>query len=95
MTDVCGTCKHGHDTRPGGVKVSPGTVWCGQRNLQMGKSRQMPCFIAAGGRKARHCADCKKAKMLAPLGESIGLGNVWCEKRRMEINKQRSMECFE
>ncbi|HYS42798.1 MAG TPA: hypothetical protein VEM32_02355 [Geobacteraceae bacterium] len=55
----------------------------------------MPCFIAAGGRKVRHCADCKKAKMLAPLGESLGLGNVWCEKRRMELNKQRSMECFE
>jgi hypothetical protein len=95
MASGCGGCKHGHDTRPGGGKASPGTVWCSQRNMQMGKSRLMPCFVAAGGRPVRHCADCKKAKLHAPAGEVLGLGNIWCEKRRVEVNRQRSMECFE
>ncbi len=95
MTDICGACNYGHDTRPGGGKASPGTVWCAQRNMQMGKNRQMSCFVAVGGRKARHCADCKRAKMLAPSGESPRLGNIWCEKKRAEMNKQRGMECFE
>lgn len=63
--------------------------------MQMGKNRQMPCFIAAAGRKATHCADCKRAKMLAPSGETPRLGNIWCEKKRAEMNKQRGMECFE
>ncbi len=95
MANSCGGCRHGHEARPGGGKPSPGTVWCGQRNMQMGKCRQMPCFIASSGRKAPHCVDCKRARMLGPLGETPRPGNVWCEKRRMEANKQRSMECFE
>jgi hypothetical protein len=61
----------------------------------MAKNRQMPCFIAIGGVKVRHCIDCKKAKMLKPSGETPQLGNIWCEKKHVEINKQRSMDCFE
>jgi len=94
MSNQCGTCKYGHDTKANGQKVSPGTVWCGQRNLQMGKLRQMPCFVPPPGTHARHCLDCKRAKMLTPTG-APQLGNIWCEKRHVEINKQRSMECFE
>ena len=68
MTNQCGTCKHGHDKNAGGMKVSPGTVWCGQRSLQMGKMRQMPCFVAAAGTRCRHCIDCKRARMLINMG---------------------------
>ncbi len=92
---VCGSCKYGYDVRPGGQKPSPGTVWCGQRGMQMAKNRQMPCHVRLGRAQARHCIDCKKAKMLKPSGETPQLGNVWCEKKHIEINKQRNMECFE
>ncbi|MBL0224389.1 MAG: hypothetical protein IPQ16_02045 [Geobacteraceae bacterium] len=95
MANLCGTCKHGHETKPGGTKASPGTVWCGQRNLQMGKQRQLPCFVAPGGVRPRHCLDCKRAKLLSQTGEAPRPGNVWCDKRHTEINKQRTMECFE
>ena len=95
MNNICGACKHGHDKKTGGEKPSPGTVWCAQRSIQMGKSRQMPCFIAAVGIKATHCLDCKRAKMLTNVGVTPQLGNVWCEKRHVEINKQRCMGCFE
>ena len=78
----------------GGAKASPGTVWCNQRNLQMGKMRQMPCFVSAITRP-RHCTDCKRARFQSHTGETPKLGNIWCEKRHLEINKQRSMECFE
>jgi hypothetical protein len=95
MSNQCGTCKHGHDTKAGGLKVSPGTVWCGQRNFQMGKLRQMTCFVPAVGIRAKHCLDCKRAKMLTHTGDTPRLGNIWCDKRHAEINKQRTMECFE
>jgi hypothetical protein len=95
MTNQCGTCKHGHDNKAGGMKVSPGTVWCGQRSLQMGKMRQMPCFVVAAGTRPRHCVDCKRARMLINPGEPPKPGNVWCDKRHIEINKQRALECFE
>lgn len=95
MNSVCGSCKHGYDRKPGGQIPSPGTVWCGQRSIQMAKHRQMPCFVPLGGAKTRRCVECKKAKMLKPSGESPQLGNVWCEKKHIEINKQRSVECFE
>jgi hypothetical protein len=72
-----------------------GTVWCGQRQIQMAKNRQMPCQVPLGGVKVRQCVSCKKAKMLKPSGETPQLGNVWCEKKRAEINKRRNMECFE
>ena len=95
MTNQCGTCKHGHDKKAGGMKASPGTVWCGQRSLQMGKMRQMPCFVAAGGNHPKHCIDCRRAKMQSHTGETPRLGNIWCDKRHLEMNKQRTMECFE
>jgi len=92
---LCGNCKHGYDVKPGGQRPAQGTVWCGQRGMQMAKNRQMPCHIAIGGVKVRHCVDCKRARMLKPSGETPQLGNVWCEKKHAEINKQRNMECFE
>ena len=95
MNNSCGSCKYGHDTKPGGGKASPGTAWCTQRNLQMGKNRQMPCFSATGGRMANHCVSCKRGKMLMPTGGAPRLGTVWCEKKHLEVNKQLSMECFE
>jgi hypothetical protein len=95
MDNACGKCKFGYDVKPGGQRPAQGTVWCGQRQIQMAKNRQMPCHVPIGGVKIRHCVSCKKAKMLKPSGETPQLGNVWCEKKRTEINKQRSMECFE
>lgn len=95
MGNLCGACKHGHDTKAGGAKVSPGTVWCSQRNLQMGRMRQMPCFVAASGYRPKHCIDCRHAKAQTHTGETPRLGNIWCDKRHLEINKQRCMECFE
>lgn len=95
MGNQCGVCKHGHDMKAGGAKVSPGTVWCSQRNLQMGRMRQMPCFVAASGYRPKHCIDCRHAKAQTHTGETPRLGNIWCDKRHLEINKQRSMECFE
>ena len=93
--NICARCRHGREEKPGGQRPSPGTVWCSQRNIQMAKGRQMPCFSPFGGIKPKHCMDCKRAKMLKPTGESPPLGDVWCEKRRIEVNKLRSMECFE
>ena len=95
MSNQCGSCKHGHNTTVDGAKASPGTVWCGQRNLQMGKMRQMPCFVAAGGNHPKHCIDCKRARMQSHTGETPRLGNIWCDKRHLEMNKQLTMECFE
>lgn len=95
MDNICCRCRHGHETKPDGWMPSQGTVWCSQRSMQMGKMRQMPCFIPSGGITPRHCVDCKKAKISKPAGESPQLGNVWCEKKHIEINKRRSMECFE
>ncbi|MDA8083913.1 MAG: hypothetical protein M0024_09685 [Nitrospiraceae bacterium] len=95
MSSNCGICRHGHDTKPDGQKPSPGTVWCGQRKIQMAKHRQMPCFVSLPGMKIGHCVDCRRARITKPTGGSPQLGNVWCEKKHLEINKQRSMECFE
>lgn len=95
MNNTCGLCKYGHDTKPGGGKASPGTVWCMQRNMQMGKNRQMPCYVGGGGRIVSRCSACKRAKLQTPTGGSPRLGTIWCEKRRLEVNKQLSMECFE
>ncbi len=95
MNNTCCSCKHGHDKKSDGQRTSPGTVWCAQRSVQMGRTRQMPCFMARGGMKVNHCVDCRRAKILTNTGESPRLGNVWCEKKRIEINKQRSMACFE
>ena len=95
MANLCGSCKLGQEQKPGGGKPAPGTVWCSQRGVQMGKNRPMPCFVPRPGRRASHCLDCKKAKMLKPTGEAPQPGHVWCEKRHYEINKQRSMGCFE
>lgn len=95
MSNLCGACKYGHDTKPGGQTPSPGTVWCIQRNIQMAKNRQMTCFSPFVVKKIRHCYECKKSKITKPTGESPQLGNVWCEKKHLEINKQRGMECFE
>jgi hypothetical protein len=95
MNNQCMACKHGHSTMAGGVKISPGTVWCSQRSLLMGKMRQMPCFVAAAGVRPRHCVDCKRARMQTHAGETPRLGNIWCDKRHLEINKQRAMDCFE
>lgn len=92
---ICAACKFGHETKPGGQKPAPGTVWCGQRQIQMAKNRQMPCFVQFGGMKKRHCVDCKKARITKPSGEAPSLGNIWCDKKHMEMNKQRNMECFE
>lgn len=95
MDNVCCKCKYGYDVKPGGKRPAQGTLWCGQRGMQMAKNRQMSCHVPIGGLKAKHCIGCKKAKMLKPSGETPQLGNVWCEKKHAEINKQRSMECFE
>ncbi len=95
MNNSCAWCKHGQPTKPNGQKVSPGTVWCGQRSMQMGKNRPMPCFQAIGVHKVHHCIDCKWARMVKHSGETPQLGHIWCEKRHAEMNKQRSMECFE
>jgi len=95
MNNSCGSCKHGHDRKPGGAKASPGTVWCAQRSMQMGNIRQMPCFSGSAGKAIHRCTACKRAKMNTPTGEIPRLGNVWCDKRRLEVNKQSSMECFE
>lgn len=95
MNNSCGVCKYGNDTKPGGQKVSPGTVWCSHRSIQMARNRQMPCFAPVGGKKVPHCIECKKAKMAKPSGDVPQIGHIWCEKRHFEINKQRSMDCFE
>ena len=95
MQNSCGICKHGHQTRPGGQTISPGTVWCSQRSMPMAKNRALSCFVPLGGMKVRVCVECKKAKMLKPSGETPQLGNIWCAKKHVEMNKQRSMECFE
>lgn len=95
MSNQCVTCKHGHKKRADGQAVTAGTVWCTQRNLQMGALRQMPCFVSLPGTRSRHCMECKRAKIIPPTGESLRPGNIWCDKRHLEINKQRSMECFE
>lgn len=94
--NICGKCKFGYDIKPGGQSPAQGTVWCGQRGIQMGKTRQMPCHVPLGGIKVKHnCLSCKKAKMLKPSGETPQFGNIWCEKKHAEMNKQRNMECFE
>lgn len=95
MENACCKCKYGYDIKPGGQRPAQGTVWCGQRQIQMAKKRRMTCHVPLGGKKVRHCIECKKAKMLKPSGETPQLGNVWCEKKHAEINKQRCMECFE
>ncbi|MBK5275195.1 MAG: hypothetical protein JJE30_09120 [Desulfuromonadales bacterium] len=95
MNNSCGSCKYGHDTKSGGGKASPGTVWCSQRNMQMGQNRPLPCFVAIGGRIIKRCSACKQAKLHMPTGGNPRLGTVWCEKKHLEINKQLSMECFE
>ena len=94
MNKSCVECKYGYEAKPGGQKSSPGTVWCGKRMLQMGKHREMPCFVPL--RQAiRHCVDCKRAKITTPSGGGLQLGNIWCEKKKMEIHKMRSKDCFE
>jgi hypothetical protein len=95
MDGVCGKCKSGCDIKPGGQRPAQGTVWCGQRGMQMGKNRQMPCYVPLVAVMTRHCVSCKKAKMLKPSGETPQLGNIWCEKKHAEVNKRRTMECFE
>ena len=95
MNKLCETCKYGYDIKPGGVRPSPGTVWCGKRSIQMAKNREMPCFVPFGGKKITHCFECKKAKITTPSGSALQLGNVWCEKKKIEIHKMRSMDCFE
>ena len=74
MDNVCCKCKYGYDIKPGGQRPAQGTVWCGQRQMQMAKNRQMPCHVPLAGKKVRHCIDCKKAKMLKPSGETPQLG---------------------
>ncbi|MEJ2314271.1 MAG: hypothetical protein P8Y85_05755 [Nitrospirota bacterium] len=92
----CGKCKHGHPTGPGGQRTSSGTVWCAKRTVQMGRSRQMPCFVPlAGGASSRQCHACKWAKFIKPQGGTPEPGSVWCDKRHFEINKLRKVECFE
>ena len=95
MNNSCRECKFGHDTKPGGQRPSPGTVWCAHRSIQMAMNRQMPCFTPIRGRKTRPCFGCKRARITKPTGRSLQLGHVWCEKKRFEINKQRCMDCFE
>ncbi len=95
MKNTCGVCRHGHDTKPGGEKPPPNTVWCGQRKIAMGQHRQMSCFKPFPGVKVHHCADCKRAKITTPSGGSLKLGNVWCDRKREEIHKMRTMDCFE
>ncbi|HUI46896.1 MAG TPA: hypothetical protein VL122_13035 [Nitrospirota bacterium] len=95
MANTCGTCKYGHETKPGGQHPSPNTVWCAQRGIQMAKHRSIQCFTPPASRPARHCLDCKKAKLTKPSGEAPQIGHVWCEKRHAEFGKQRNMECFE
>ncbi len=94
LNKFCGACKFGYDTKPGGQKPSPGTVWCGKRSIQMAINREMPCFVPLK-QAIRHCVDCKKAKITTPSGSALQLGNVWCEKKKSEIHKMRSMDCFE
>jgi hypothetical protein len=93
MNKFCGFCKYGYDTKPEGQRPTPGTVWCGKRSLQMGKNREMPCFVPL--KKVKHCADCRKAKITTPSGGALQPGNVWCEKKKIEIHKRRGMDCFE
>jgi hypothetical protein len=95
LSNTCGVCKHGHETKPGGQRPSPGTVWCVHRGIQMAKNRSMQCFVALAGAPVKHCLDCKKAKKTRPTGETPPVGQIWCEKRHTEIHKQRSMDCFE
>jgi len=95
MNKTCAECKYWNETKPGGQKTSPGTVWCSHRSIQMARFRQMPCFVAIAGVKPKHCCECKKAKMTKPTGEAPLVGHVWCEKRQFEIGKQRNMECLE
>jgi hypothetical protein len=95
MNNTCGSCKYGSDTKTGGGKVSPGTVWCSQRSMQMGKFRQLPCYAGVGGKVVNRCSACKRARMRTPAGVSPRLGTVWCDKKHLEVNKQLSMECFE
>jgi hypothetical protein len=94
VNKFCGACKYGYDTKPGGQRPSPGTVWCGKRSIQMAKNREMPCFVALK-QVIRHCEDCKKAKITTPSGSALQLGNIWCEKKKTEVHKMRSMDCFE
>ena len=91
----CGKCKYGHPEKPGGQRVSAGTVWCSKRTIQMGKTRQMNCFVPLGGVLFPQCIKCKWAKYVKPRGGTPEPGNVWCEKRHFEINKLRKVECFE
>jgi len=94
MERSCGICKHGHEKKPDGHAVSPGTVWCTKRAIQMARHRDMPCFVPLF-RQARYCMDCKRAKITLPSGGALQLGNVWCEKKKIEMHKKRSMDCFE
>jgi len=94
LNKVCGVCKFGYDTKPGGQKPSPATVWGGKRSIQMAKNREMPCFVPLK-QVIRHCVVCKKARITTPSGSALQLGNVWCEKKKVEIHKTRSMDCFE
>ena len=95
MANTCGVCKFGQETKPGGQRPSPGTMWCVHRGIQMAKHRCMQCFVPCAGGPARHCADCKKAKKTRPNGETPQIGHLWCERKHVDMHRQRNMECFE
>ena len=95
MANTCGVCKYGQETKPGGQRPSPGTMWCVQRGIQMAKHRSMQCFAPLAGGPVRHCIDCKKAKKTRPNGETPQIGYLWCEKKHLEMHRQRNRECFE
>lgn len=95
MTKTCALCRYGYEKTSRGEKASPGTVWCGKRNIQMAKHRQMEYFSPLPGAKVRHCADCRWARITLPSGGALQLGNVWCDRKKIEIHKMRGMDCFE
>jgi len=95
MAENCGNCIYGKAQKPDGKRASPGTVWCGKRAMQMGRSRVLPCHKPLPGAKKKYCINCKWAKMKMPQGEVPKIGHVWCGKRHIEIQKQRTMQCFE
>lgn len=95
MNKSCLRCKYGYDTKPGGQKPSPGTVWCSKRSIQMAKNREMPCFIALKGLTINYCIDCKRARVTTPSGSAPQLSNIWCDKKHIEMPKRRTMDCFE
>ena len=93
--EICKTCKFGSDEKPGGKRPSPGTVWCLKRGMQMGTTRELPCFTSVRGRKSGRCFECKHAKFVKPYGGVPAPGNIYCDKLHKEINKLRSTGCFE